>query len=383
MLKKLAHSTSLVSKEKSTNTLEGAIKDKPYLDLERYRIRPTDHFEPPIRMLTQTINGKLYTIGTLGNISMVIGKAKARKSFLINMMMTTALGDGVSYGMFQCDAPPDKRGVLYLDTEQSKDMVWRAIKRVSTQLDVAEPNLETFALRSINPRERLEVIERAINESDGIGLVIIDGISDLVSSINDEEQSTNVSTILMRLSEEHHIHIMTVLHTNKNDSNARGHLGTYFQNKAETTIEIAVNEIDKDVSNVEAKYSRSEEITPFAIRINGDGLPIIEENFGGVVKEKKPKKGAISNEAFWEILNYVFIPNQGQKKVLIYSDFVKEFQAGYLKKMGDTVGIGITKSLIMRATMEGYVEKEVRELYPVYTLAPINPIGTHRFEPPS
>ena len=80
------------------------------MNLELYRVKPTDNYEPPIKMLTQTINGKSYTIGTLGNISMVIGKAKARKSFLINMMITTALAEGVSYGMFQCDAPAMTKG---------------------------------------------------------------------------------------------------------------------------------------------------------------------------------------------------------------------------------------------------------------------------------
>jgi hypothetical protein len=73
------------------NSNEKVDKEKPYLNLELYRVKPSDNYEPPIKMLTQTINGKSYTIGTLGNISMVIGKAKARKSFLINMMITTAL----------------------------------------------------------------------------------------------------------------------------------------------------------------------------------------------------------------------------------------------------------------------------------------------------
>ena len=81
-------------------------------------------------------------------------------------------------------------------------MVWRAVDRVCKQLEISNPNMETLALRSINPRQRLEVVEAAIEKTDRVGLVIIDGISDLVTSINDEEQATNLSSVLMRLTEE-------------------------------------------------------------------------------------------------------------------------------------------------------------------------------------
>ena len=352
----------------SKNEVNSDIEGKPYLNLELYRVKPTDNYEPPIKMLTQTIKGKSYTIGTLGNISMVIGKAKARKSFLINMMITTALAEGVSYGMFQCDAPDDKRKVLYLDTEQSKDMVWRAVNRVCKQLEISNPNMETLALRSINPRQRLEVVEAAIEKTDGVGLVIIDGISDLVTSINDEEQATNLSSVLMRLTEEYNIHIMTVLHTNKGDNHARGHLGTYFQNKAETTIEITVNEHNKDISNVEAKYSRDEEIIPFAIRINDIGLPIIEENFSTAAKKDKPKKGDISQEALWKVLNQAIIGGKG----LQYGELIENFKGGYLKVMNDTIGDSIIKHLIAKAVLEGVLLKDDEPTYAIYTLGTEN-----------
>jgi len=344
---------------------------QPHLNLENYRVRTTDTYAPPVRMLAQNIDGKLYTIGTLGNISMIIGKAKAKKSFLINMMITTALNKGVSYGQLQCDAPPDKRKVLYIDTEQSKNMVWRAVNRITRQIDVKDVNLDTLSLRSITPAQRLEVVELAIKQSNELGLVIIDGISDLVTSINDEEQSTNVSTILMRLSAEYNIHIMTVLHTNKDNNNARGHLGTYFQNKAETTLLVQVDTKDEDVSNVVAEYSRDLNIREFSIRITEDGLPTIDDDFKASKSAKKSKKTDIEDTVLYEILEMCF----SKKPTMSYEPLIETIQFCYETFLDVDLGISSAKKLKTKGVDLGFIGQNNLKTPTQYFLNPINTIG--------
>ena len=162
---------------------------------------------------------------------------------------------------------------------------------------------------------------------------------------------------------------MTVLHTNKGDNHARGHLGTYFQNKAETTIEITVNEHDKEISNVEAKYSRDEDIVPFAIRITEEGLPIVEENFIASDKKKtKPKKSDISDNALWLILNYAIIGAKG----LQYGELIDNFKVGYLEVMKTTVGRNIAVDLIQKAIMKELLLKNENPTNAVYTLGTEN-----------
>ena len=345
---------------------------QPHLNLELYRIRPTDIYDDPVRMLAQNIDGKLYTIGTLGNISMIIGKAKAKKSFLINMMITTALNDGVSFGQLQCIAPREKRKVLYIDTEQSKDMVWRAVNRITRQIDAKDLNLETLSLRSLNPAQRLEVVELAIKQSEDVGLVIIDGISDLVSSINDEEQSTNVSTILMRLSEVYNVHIMVVLHMNKGANNdARGHLGTYFQNKAETTLSVEVDTKDEAVSNVVARFSRDQSIRPFSIRISEDGLPTIDGDFKASKSAKKSKKTDISDTVLYEILEMCF----SEKDTMSYDPLINTIQFCYETFLDVDLGISSAKKLKTKGVDLGFIGQNNLKTPTQYFLTPIKPIG--------
>src|SRR5690606_27802804 len=61
--------------------------------------------------------------------------------------------------------------------------------------------------------------------------------------------------------------------------NARGHLGTELINKAETTVSITRESANKEVSRVEAAYTRDLEFAPFAFMVNDLGLPEIVQGW--------------------------------------------------------------------------------------------------------
>lgn len=335
--------------------LSKTLSTKPHLDLSKHRVDISDEYEEPTRAIAQLYNGELRTIGTLGNISMIIGKAKAKKSFLINMFISAMIGEGTSFGQLTSRAPEGKKKVLYIDTEQSKDMVHRAIKRIAYQTGADLSNLETLALRSLTPSQRCEVVEHAITNSEGLGLVVIDGISDLVTSINDEEQGSRVSNMLMRLSEEKDIHIMTVLHTNKGSNNeARGHIGTTFQNKAETTLEIVADKNDPDVSNVRARFSRDREIMPFSIRVDDRGNPSIDEDFNALAKKPKRRKADITSYELLDVLSTAFESDCE----MVYTQLLGSIKEAYTSVMSGTIGDNIAKGFITRARREDLLSQK-------------------------
>lgn len=119
----------------------------------------------------------------------------------------------------------------------------------------------------------------------------MDGIRDFVYDINSPSEATKIISKLMQWTDDYHIHIHTILHQNKNDEHARGHIGTELNNKAETIMQIEVDKDDKSVSVVEAIHIRDKEFEPFAFRINDEALPELVECYSP--KEKKvgrPKK---------------------------------------------------------------------------------------------
>lgn len=55
---------------------------------------------------------------------------------------------------------------------------------------------------------------------------MIDGIADLAMAINDEIEASRVVSLLMKWTKLYNIHITLVIHQNKNDEYATGHLGS-------------------------------------------------------------------------------------------------------------------------------------------------------------
>lgn len=214
-------------------------------------------------------------IATLGNFSTWIGKAKSRKTFLISMFVAAALKGGRFQNQIHAEFPEGKRRVLVFDTEQGSNDVIRVKRRIAKLADkdnqFMREHIKVFALRALAPKERLEEIEKMLAKHKGYGLVVIDGIRDLVSSINDEDQATMVSSKLLRWTQEYQIHIMGVLHMNKGDRNARGHLGTELVNKSESVI--SVTKDNDTTSTVDPENMRGKEFRPFTFSVDENGLP--------------------------------------------------------------------------------------------------------------
>ncbi|MEH6620786.1 AAA family ATPase, partial [Maribacter arcticus] len=125
-------------------------------------------------------------LGTLGNFSLITGKAKSGKSFFINIAVSTASTTDSIFNRFKSNLPLEQNEVLYFDTEQSEYHVQKAVKNICLQIKVDVPtNLHTYHLRSQPPKKRLEIIEALIYSNNKIGFVVIDGIKDLVTSVND------------------------------------------------------------------------------------------------------------------------------------------------------------------------------------------------------
>ena len=242
------------------------------------RLLVTDEFEAPPVILR--VGDSI--VGTLGNFSASTGKAKSKKTFNVCAIVAAAMTGGRVLN-YSASLPPEKRGILYVDTEQSKFHCKRVLSRVlrlaGLSADIHPAGLEFLCLRGFATKDRLKKIEEAIYEIDGLGLVVIDGIRDLAHDINSPGESTDLITKLMQWTDECKIHIHTVLHLNKGDDNTRGHLGTELNNKAETVLQITKDDFDRDISSVAAMHIRDLDFEPFAFRINDDALPELVENY--------------------------------------------------------------------------------------------------------
>jgi len=279
------------------------------------RLKATDEYTVPPEILQ--VNGS--TIGTLGNFSASTGKAKSKKTFNVSAIVAAALSNSEVL-RYTAAFPDDKRKVLYIDTEQSKYHCQKVMKRIlqlaGLQTDQECSNLIFVALREQSPEMRRTIIDYMLYKMKGIGLVVIDGIRDLMYDINNPTESTQIINMLMQWSSEYNLHIHTVLHLNKGDDNTRGHIGTELNNKAETVLQITKSQTDPNISEVKAMHIRDKEFDPFAFCVNADSLPELVGDYEFDKKDSKRQSLTdLSEQEHREALSKVFadgdIPGYG------------------------------------------------------------------------
>lgn len=239
-------------------------------------IKATDTYSTPPQIIWVDNS----TIATLGNFSASTGKAKAKKTFNVSAIVAASLSNSKVLNYRAC-LPEGKRRILYVDTEQSRfhchNVLERILKLANLPTTVDNENLDFICLREYAPSTRIEVIDYALRQNKGYGLVIIDGIRDLLVDINSPCESVVVINKMMEWSSRYNLHIHCVLHLNKGDNQVRGHIGTEMSNKAETVLVINKNLANPNISEVKALNIREKEFDPFAFRVNDDGLPEIAE----------------------------------------------------------------------------------------------------------
>lgn len=280
---------------------------------------------------------------TRGNISCISGKAKSRKSFLI--------------ALFAGDLIKESCKVLLIDTEQGTYHITKSAQRILQLADISlfekSNNLIVLTLREKDTNARRELTEQAIKYYTP-DIVFIDGIRDLIYSINDEHEATEIINLLMRLSSEQNTHICSVLHENKGDNNTRGHIGTELMNKSETIISVTK---DGDLSKVEPKYCRNIDFETFYFRINENSLP--EKATPEAMPTEKEKKIKLYQNAF------------ADKKQLSFNELVKYVMNNCFNNKGQCIKENTAKQRVKRAVNDDKIifknGSNLYELSPSFT----------------
>ncbi len=327
--------------------------------LKGAEIHPTDKIPEPTPCLQIINNGIKIIIGSYGEFILLIGKAKSRKTFLVTLFFSIVAG--YQLDKFVGNLQPGQVG-LYFDTEQGNYYVHKVLTRICRLINKPIPdNLKVFSLRKFNPAQRLAIIEHAIYTIPNIGIVVIDGIRDLVTSINDEEQATSTTTKLLRWTEEKNIHLLTVLHQNKSDNNARGHLGTELVNKAQTVLSIAKSEDDKAISIVEAEQCRDMDFEPFAFTVDFEGLPKIVDTWEQAKPQgKKQIFNPITDVNIFTTLSKCFSGSGNEK--ISHGKLEKQIQYFYKELFGEKLTNAITIELITKSRNSGWIIQQKERL---------------------
>ena len=222
---------------------------------------------------------------TLCNFSTIKGKMKAKKTFLVSLL-TSAIIKGNDYNdIFIGSLPENKKLTIYIDTEQGDWDSWNCIHRIE-KMSGKKDNFLAFNLRAFTPGERCDIIEFIFNKyKENIGLMIIDGVADLVMALNDEIEATKVTSMLLKYTAMYNSHVSVVIHENKMNEFATGHIGSSVMKKSEIIISVTKCKNIPDSSDVVCDYSRGYGFEPFVMTINEHGYPYVNKTKRQEVKD--------------------------------------------------------------------------------------------------
>ena len=252
------------SQAKLSQTAAANKKLTPHDELMQHRVTPETKL-PPLEFLFKMNGTECFPLSELVANT---GKAKSGKTLFLSIVMACCMKRNV-LGLERIREAPIR--VLWYDTEQSAQstqniLVHRIIPLAHTDSslspaeikEIAEmspsenatrsqisaisaisagPSLNdqffVFNVRGIGWEKRRELLTLAISEVKP-DLVIVDGIKDLITDINDGTQATMVVEDQMGLAQTYNCCIVDVLHQNKSDTdrNMRGWIGTELTNKA-------------------------------------------------------------------------------------------------------------------------------------------------------
>jgi hypothetical protein len=272
--------------------------------LRPYLLDPREDYPEPYHLLEY----KGVPFSKIGGLGAMSGQKKNGKSFVITQLIAAIVGDGCERvrqflpGLAVPERTIEYLGhkpkALYIDTEMEKLSSAKVLRRVHwlCGVDMNQPFPDDrFAVLWLKNMPKEENIKAYMKRWDLIRMAIdaiqpdvvfIDGIRDLLSSINDEQQGTLILDELGSMAEDRRMCIWNALHQNparKNDDDdakMRGWIGTELGNKVSDTLVSIKSKTQNGVTfTVKQQDARDKDLDDWKFEITEDagnlGVPRI------------------------------------------------------------------------------------------------------------
>jgi hypothetical protein len=315
--------------------IQGVHYDEYIIKLLKNSVVDLDNPGPsPTFLLSYKTDDGIIPILSLGNFSMLLGKQKAGKGFLAVFLLAILLSEQPTNNTITKNSIEGKNVVIVLDTEQEKSKVGVVGNRLR-KLSGGSKNLQVHHTRTNSMKEKLMILEALTKDRTDILCILVDGVVDLVSGANEEDESKIIAEKLMQITGKLNCHIMCVIHENKNNNFSRGMLGLILSQKGEAVFNISKTK-EKSIRLVTGLDNREEDWPDFAIEIK----KVIE------IKDTI----AIKYELPYFIEDYITIKaTEGEKKSKVPHDYPPETHKRIISKIFENeanIGVKEFKELL-------------------------------------
>jgi hypothetical protein len=211
------------------------------------------------------------TVGTLQNFSCFVGLPKAGKSTFLNGLIASPHTSWGELFQMKLETPPGRPFIAYFDTESSQYDFYKNLERIKslTKDKLIPGHLNAYAVREDNNEIIKAMIETYCEMNPMCSVIIIDGLLDLLVNYNDERESRLLIDWLKRITTQHNILIIGVVHLGKKDNNTLGHFGSMVDRYAQSVISIERDK-ENNLFLMKSKFLRSAmDFDDVAIQFNG------------------------------------------------------------------------------------------------------------------
>jgi hypothetical protein len=333
---------SLQSESKGTRERLSALEFKPGIE------------PPPLRTI-YTLAGQ--TIATPGNIVTITSAIKTGKTAVIGAMVASTFPHSIDadlLGFKSCN--PKDHAVLRFDSEQSPDDSWHCNHQSLRRAGLTDPPawFHAYRLTGLGYKRAweciVEAIHIAIETHGGIHSMLVDGVADLVSDVNDAGESNAFVATVHGMAIKNDCPIIGVIHFNPGSDKSRGHLGSQLERKAETNLAL-----EKDSEEVTVIYSTKNRRAGIPKSIGPRFRYSAEAGMHVSVESQQQAKDECDRQQLTELAQDIF----GQRPAMRYS----EIQPTVKKAL--TVSDRTAERKVMRMRELGIIKRSVAGLYTI------------------
>jgi hypothetical protein len=198
-------------------------------------------------------------LGSFGNFIAITGKPKSRKSAFAQAIISAAITATPQLD-FVVTLPPGKNGVILIDTEQDRNDLAMSLERLKRQATISSfnqfPQFSVYSVSTLDPGEIHNFISELLRQNTNAGLVVVDGLLDLINDMNDVKEARELLAQIKTWAIVHDILFVTILHQSKSSGFSIGHLGSFADRKAQSVLSVEKNQ--DETSTISAAYLRSD-----------------------------------------------------------------------------------------------------------------------------
>jgi hypothetical protein len=287
---------------------------------------------------------------TYQNMTAIISSPGLGKSAIVEAIGASYLNPKSDCLGFEIDQAC--KGVIIIDNERTNYDVWSSFHRMCARAQIPTggkvKNVTIAGLRLV-PRldERLNEIEKLLKIYP-CSLLIIDGAGDLVSNINDPEQSTACRIWLREITVKYNLSIIVTLHPNPNSDKPRGHQGSEICREAECVL--LIEKHDKDTRIITSDFEHGKNRNNANITTSME-WSVIENMFVSVdyefiVAKKRTAKAKAERQQLEKLAKSIFTeptPMQHSQLVIAIMKIETVSEITAKRKIKSMLNLAITK----------------------------------------